>query len=146
MDANTLIGTVTSWIAPVLPLLIDAAKDGASELGKKAAGEAWDGLVGLWKRLSPRVQKDDTSKAIVDQLAANPEDRDSLAAFRMIVGAAVKSDPALAQDLGTMVAELERAMSARAQNVQQAHIHVGGNVDSSTLIIGRDVNVQGGSR
>ena len=52
MDPVSLAGTLTGFLAPLLPYLLKGGEKAAEEVGKKIGGAAWDKATALWARFA----------------------------------------------------------------------------------------------
>jgi hypothetical protein len=110
---------VASLAAEMTPYISAAVSAYGGAVLAKARDEAADATVGLGRRLLQKVfgHQDEPAPlptALAD-LAADPRDGDALAACRMAVRKALLADPALAEEV--------RSMLARAEVSQ--HVHAG---------------------
>lgn len=116
------------------PYLAEAAKAGAKKVGEAAVGRVGKLYGVLKKRLAPEEEK------ALDKLAAQPEDADYQAAFRVTLKERLAADPELRAELAELLRELQ-ASGAVSQVSQTATIVGDGNV--SAQIAGNQNQVWG---
>lgn len=108
-------GDVASLAAEMTPYVSAAVGAYGGAVLAKARDEAADATVGLGRRLLQRIfgtrGEGGPLPGALEDLAADPEDSDALAAVRLLVRKALDADPVLAAEV--------RSMLASAVNVTQ---------------------------
>ena len=132
------IAALASFLAPLLPYVVQAGQKVAGKAADVIGEEAATYAEKLWQRLRPGVESKPAAKDAVEDVAKNPENEDALAALRRQLTKLLEEDEALRADLTKIWDE------ARAANVVTASgersVAVGGDVSSSTIITGDQVN------
>ena len=99
--------TLTAFIAPFLPFLLNLGKKAAetlTERGSQQFGDAaWQKAQRAWKLLSPKVEAKEAAKEVAVDVATNPEDEDSLAALRLQMRKILEKDESLATEIAQLL-------------------------------------------
>ncbi|MEJ2673090.1 MAG: hypothetical protein P8168_13015, partial [Deltaproteobacteria bacterium] len=85
MDPVSLAGTLTAFLAPLLPYLLKGGEKAAEEVGKKFGGVVWDKATALWARLRPKLEARPGAPEAVQEVAQAPEDQASRGALELQV-------------------------------------------------------------
>lgn len=85
MDVGQLAATLTEWLRPALPFLLDAGKKAAEQAGEKLGSETWKTARKLWAKLRPEVEGESPVSAAAGDLASEPDDPDAAARSRTTV-------------------------------------------------------------
>ncbi len=130
------IAALTAFLAPFLPYLVRA--------GERAAGKAADALgdqaggfaKAIWERLKPGVEEKPAAKEAAEDVAANPDNEDAVAALRVQLGKLVEADEELARDLTRIWQEAQAANVVTVTASGERSVAVGGSVEGSTIVTG----------
>jgi hypothetical protein len=130
------IAALTAFLAPFLPYLVRA--------GERAAGAAADALgdqaggfaKAIWERLKPGVEERPAAKEAAEDVAANPDDEDAVAALRLQLRKLVEEDEELARDLTKLWQEAQAANVITVTASGERSVAVGGSVKGSTIVTG----------
>jgi tetratricopeptide (TPR) repeat protein len=125
-DPNEIARQVAPFLAPFLPYLLKAGEKAAEEAGRKLGAAAWEQAQALWTRLRRKKNVEQVAQTV----AALPDNQALREALREEIARALAEDPALAQELAPLVAQI----SASERGVA-AH-----TIEESTIITG-DRNV-----
>lgn len=102
-DIGIIAAAIVSTLAPFLPFLVEVGKAGGEKLAEviaeKGGKAAWERTRALWGRLKARLGKDSEMDGAVKLVAAKPEDESRQAMLAEVLGARLREDPALAQEL-----------------------------------------------
>lgn len=134
MDIVSLTQALVTLLAPLLPYLLKAGEKSAEEIGKNIGDSAWNLAKKIWSRLFPKINPRPAAKEAVDDLVKNPNDPDSIAAFRIQIKKILESDLLLANELHSQIHSINNA--ARDVNINIGGIHVGGNVYGGNFVSG----------
>ena len=107
MDAQ-LISTIANYL---IPYLAKAGEALAEEAGKKVAGDARNGVKGIWEKLRPGVDSKSSLKEAVSDLASSPNDDDMKGAFRTQIRKLLQEDPSVAAEIEKLFRELNQRQS-----------------------------------
>ena len=110
MDTQ-LISTIANYLIPFIPYLAKAGESLAEEAGKKVAGDAWNGVKGIWEKLRPGVDSKSSLKEAVSDLASSPNDDDMKGAFRTQIRKLLQEDPSVAAEIEKLFRELNQHQS-----------------------------------
>jgi hypothetical protein len=116
--------TLTAFLAPFLPALLNlgskAATSAATKAGETAGIQLTDTALNkakaVWEKLRPKVEAKESAKEAVKDVAKAPEDADSQAALRIQLKKILDADPALATAIAQI---LEYADSIAGTRVVQ---------------------------
>ena len=133
------IAALASFLAPLLPYVVQAGQKVAGKAADVIGEEAATYAEKLWQRLRPGVEAEPAAKEAVEKVAKNPEDEAALGSLRDQLEKLLEEDEALKADLTRIWDE------ARAANVVTASgersVAIGRDVSGSTIITGDQVNV-----
>lgn len=104
---------IAAFLAPVMKFLVDATGEAAEKAVEKVGSEAWKYATAIWEKLRPKVDEKPAAKEAANDLAANADDEDALASFRLQLRKLLDD-----QDLAAQVGKLWR--EAEAANVTTA--------------------------
>ncbi|MEM9152674.1 MAG: hypothetical protein AAGB19_19760, partial [Cyanobacteria bacterium P01_F01_bin.3] len=97
------ITTLTTFLAPFLPYLLNPGK-GTAETATNKLGEAsWQKAQVVWAVLKPKVDAKESAKEAAMDVAKNPEDEDSQTVLRVQLKKLLASDAALANQLASLL-------------------------------------------
>jgi hypothetical protein len=142
-----LTQSLTAYLSPFLPYLVDAGKQAAEAAGKEIAGEALAKAKTLWGKLAAAVRRRPAAAEAVDDVARHPADADAQAALRVQLRKILSED----EDLARTVARLLADTGHRAQVIGGGAVAQGpGAVAAGEVAVGRDlhgnVTIGGGGR
>jgi len=136
------IAALTSFLAPLLPMLLDAGERAANAIAEKFGDDVAGFARRLWDKLRNKVEEKDSAKEAAQDVAEHPDDDDSRAALRVQLGKILEGDPDLASELAKIWEEASRAGAVnKVINVTvsgERAVGIGGNVEHSTIITGDD--------
>jgi len=107
MDIGQIAAAVVTTLAPFAPFLADAGKSAGKKLAETIAAKgseaAWKKAQDLWTRITGRAGADEDVKDTARMLARNPADESRQTMLAKALGARLKEDPALAEELLTLL-------------------------------------------
>ena len=134
------VALLVSLLAPCLPGLMSigkkAAEAGAVEGAKKVGEQSAAAAGKIWQRLWPKVSEKAAAKEAAEDVAANPEDADSLGALRNQLKKILESDTALAAEVEALVKEAEHNGQGTRIQVQGDDNQVIGSVGGNAKVVG----------
>ncbi len=136
MDPTTLATTATALLAPYL----------VKALGKAAEkmGEALPAQVGkVWTTITDKFKGKPAAEETAHDLAAQPDDADRQAAFRLQLKKALEQDPAFAAELGQLVVTASEGASSIV-NIGSGAVATHGSVAAGAGGVAVKGNVEGG--
>lgn len=104
-EITQLAQTLTHFLSPALPHLLDVGKKVAEDAGKKLTAAAVEKAKALWSRLGSAVRGRPAAAEAAADVAAAPHDEDARAAFRLQLRKILAEDEDLAKELAGMLAE-----------------------------------------
>jgi hypothetical protein len=131
------IAALTSFLAPLLPYVVQAGQKVAGKAADVIGEEAANYAEKLWQRLRPGVESKPAAKVAVEKVAKSPEDKDALDALRIQLEQLLAEDEALAADLTKIWGQAKAANVVTASG--ERSVAVGGDVSGSTIITGDQV-------
>lgn len=128
MDIPKLVAETATLLTPFLPYLIKggkiAAKAAFEETGKKFTETTWEKAEEVWEKIWSIAKKKVSAKEAIKDAAKNPTEEDAQAAFRRQLTKLIESDKKLFKFISENVT---------IENI----VNVDGNVENSTLIVGK---------
>lgn len=142
-----LTQSLTTYLSPFLPYLVDAGKQAAEAAGKEIAAEALAKAKTLWGKLAAAVRRRPAAAEAAADVARNPDDDDARAALRVQLRKILGDDEELARTIARLLAETGH----RAQVVGGGAVAQGaGAVAGGQVAVGRDLHgdvvIGGGGR
>jgi len=138
MDVNTLAAEIVKFLAPFLPLLVQAGanlgKSSVEAMGEELGETAWKRAKSLWARLRGNAP----IEAAARDVALLPDDADAEAALRLQVRKLLAADTALSRELASF--SQSSTVHTTAAAVGERSVAVAGPVDRSLINTG-DVGV-----
>ncbi len=123
------IASLTAFLAPLLPALLNIG----GRVAKEAADAAGDEAVGfarrLWERLRGHVESKPAAQDAVDDVAAHPEDEDLQTVLKVQLRKLLEDDPQLAAEIGQLWEE------GQAASIVTVNVTASG---AGAVAIGRD--------
>jgi hypothetical protein len=132
------IVALTSFLAPLLPYVVQAGQKVAGRAADVLGEEAANYAEKLWQRLRPGVESKPAAKEAVEDVAKNPKNEDALGALRNQLTKLLEEDEALRADLTKIWDEAKAANVVTASG--ERSVAVGGDVSGSSIITGDQVN------
>lgn len=114
MDLTTLAEAFASLLAPALPHLMQGGQDLVAQAGKELSHDSFQKLKKLWKRLSPRIEEDPSTKKVVEAVARKSDDGTAQGALQFHLREILAADSELARDVLRFVEELPAGASWNA--------------------------------
>lgn len=108
------ISPLVSILTPCLPFLTKAAESASEQIGS----DIWEGAKKIWAKLSPKVENNADAKDAAEKLAARPESEARKAAFQEELELILKDNPALAEEIVQIMAEMENDDNTGVQITQ----------------------------
>jgi hypothetical protein len=138
MDPVSLAGTLTAFLAPLLPYLLKGGEKAAEEVGEKFGSVVWNKASALWARLRPRLEARPGAEEVVQELAQTPEDQASRGALELQVRKILAEDSNLAQEAARWLEEAQRAGAITIITTASGErsVAIGGKVTGGTIITG----------
>ena len=134
------IAALTSFLAPLLPILLDAGERAANTIAEKFGDDVAGFARRLWDKLRNKVEEKDSAKEAAQDVAEHPDDDDRRAALRVQLTKILDEDPELLSELSTIWDEASRAGAvSKVINVTvsgERAVGIGGNVANSTIVTG----------
>ena len=121
-DFDEIARQIVQFLAPFLPYLLKAGEKAAEEAGRKLGAAAWEQAGTLWARL----RRKKAVEQVAQTAAALPDNQALRDALREEIARALAEDPALAQEMTRLVAQIsasERGVAAQT-------------IENSTVITG----------
>jgi hypothetical protein len=123
--------TLTAFLAPFLPALLNLGAKAASGAATKAGETAGTKLTenalnkakAIWEKLHPKVEAKEAAKEAVEDVAKVPDDEDLQTALRVQLKKILEADPDLAEAIAQILQEDAPDGTPGTQIVQ----HVTGN-------------------
>ncbi|MCU0568676.1 MAG: hypothetical protein MUF49_19020 [Oculatellaceae cyanobacterium Prado106] len=105
--------TLTSFLAPFLPVLLNLGTKAAEALATKAgetvgtqvSENALNKAKAVWDKLHPKVEAKEAAKEAAEDVAKAPDDADSQAALRVQIKKILEADPELAEAIAQILQE-----------------------------------------
>ena len=134
------IAALTSFLAPLLPILLDAGERAANTIAEKFGDDVAGFARRLWDKLRNKVEEKDSAKEAAQDVAEHPDDDDRRAALRVQLTKILDEEPELRSELSTIWDEASRAGAvSKVINVTvtgERAVGIGGDVANSTIITG----------
>ncbi|QSJ18549.1 hypothetical protein JYQ62_07180 [Nostoc sp. UHCC 0702] len=142
------VSILTTFLAPFLPYLLKAGEKAIEEAGKKLGekfgGDTWERAKSLWAKLSPKVESDPGTKALVQNVAnaleKNPADEIAKSTLQFQIKTLMENDPTLANEISRLFEEAKQTGSV--SNVIASGVRavaIGGNASGNTISTGDTV-------
>jgi CHAT domain len=116
------IASLTAFLSPFLPFLLDLGKKAAEKATESAAGKfgetAWKKAEGIWDKLQPEVNATPDVKAAIEQVAAKPDSAARQAVLREELEALFKAQPQLLSAIAKIMQD-DNGESAPRIQIQQ---------------------------
>lgn len=128
---------LATLLGPLLPYLLSKTDESAGRAVEAVGSAAWDRAKTIWRILWPKVEAKEGARDVVETLAENPGDEAARGAFQFQLRKILESDSTLAQEVGVIVRQAQRA-GILADN---GAVVIGGDVtaDRGGVAGGRDV-------
>ena len=97
------IKELVDFLAPALPILTMAGEAAVQESAKNLAAETHEAAKGLWDRIRSAVAARPAAQEAVTDLAADPENEDAKAVFRVQLRKLLEENPALAAEVAGLM-------------------------------------------
>ncbi len=97
------IAVLTAFLAPFLPYLMNLGNKAVEGAAQKSGEDAWDKAKTIWKKLQPKVEAKEAALEAATDVAAEPEDEDSVASLRRQLKKILDNEPALAQEIAQLM-------------------------------------------
>jgi len=103
MDPKLLADTLTTFLAPAMPFLIEGGEDLVRKAGKKLGEDGLELAKRLWEKLRPKTDADPVAKAATGEVAKAPERSEAQGMLRLQLERLLEADPDLASELARMM-------------------------------------------
>ena len=133
--------SLTAFLAPFLPYLMKGAQDLTEELGRKLGQEAWKHAKAMWARLRPGVEADEATRAAADAVASEPDDELARGGLAFQLGALLKGDPQLGEEIARLWKKAEEAQVVNVVTVGERGVGVVGPITNSTISTGDQASI-----
>ena len=105
------ISLLVSILTPCLPFLTKAAESASEQIGS----DTWEGAKKIWAKLSPKIENNVDAKDAAEKLAARPESEGRKAVFKEELESILKENPALAEEIAQIMAEMQNDSNTGVQ-------------------------------
>jgi CHAT domain len=116
------IASLTAFLSPFLPFLLDLGKKATEKATESAAGKfgetAWKKAEGVWDKLQPQVEGTPDVKAAIEQVATKPDSAARQAVLREELEALFKAQPQLLSAIAKIMQDDDSESAPRSQ-IQQ---------------------------
>lgn len=109
-DYTQIAVTLTAYLAPFTPYLVEGGKKFAGEAGKAAWGKAQ----GVWEKLKDRFGDDRKIETAAKTVAADPQDDDYQGLLAKALATRLKEDSNFAEELLNAIGGQEAIQKVRA--------------------------------
>ncbi|MDZ7342697.1 MAG: hypothetical protein ONB37_20005 [candidate division KSB1 bacterium] len=135
MELTTLVQTITAFLAPILPYLMQVGERAAEGAINKFGEDTWDHAKQLWGRLFQKLKASPTALKAVKDVAQKPDAQDAQISFRVQLEKLLGADPVLAQEIEQLVAAGQRAGTITIASGEKS-VAIGGSANHSIIITG----------
>ena len=135
MDVNALAQQVTAYLVPFMPYLAKVGEKAAEEAGKKMGADAWELAKSLWMKVRPRTKGGNLAREAEIDLAADPNDEDAKACFRLQLRKLLAQDPQFAQEVATLLRGTSKSGN-KVSALGDRSVAIGGDVHGSIIVTG----------
>jgi hypothetical protein len=97
---------VTQVLSPAMPYLLGVAKEAGDEIGRQAGGAMLARAEALWAKLRGPVEAKEAAREAALDLAADPDRSDARQVLKWQLEKLLRADPALVDELRSLLAEL----------------------------------------
>lgn len=133
MDIQVLAQDASTFLAPLLPFLMQAGNEAAKDIGKKLSAAAVERVHGLWGALRPKLESKPAALEAAQDLALAPENEQIRGAFAWQIEKLLKEDFGFAIEIAQ---RLDEAKSVTVGALGERSVAVGGNVTNTQIITG----------
>lgn len=138
MDITALCAWATSLLVPFLSYLVEPGKKAVEQVAEHIGDEAFELANKTWERIFPNIEAKPSALEAVNDVTLQPEDADSVAAFRKELRKILEQDESLARDIAALFHQAPRWQDGGVVASGKGSIAVGGDVTGSTLIAGNN--------
>jgi hypothetical protein len=128
------ISALTAFLAPFLPYLLQAGQKAASDAADALGEAAWPHAQKLWARIRGKVEEKPAAQEAATDVAKAPQDERARGALELQLEKLFGEDPTLAQDVGQLWDEAQRAGVVIASG--ERAIAVGGSATGNVFVTG----------
>jgi hypothetical protein len=118
VDIGQITAATVTTLAPFMPFLIEAGKAGGKKLAEviaeKGGEAAWEKAQSLWSKLKTRLGDDPEVTIVATMVAAKPEDEPRQTMLAEVLGAHLRENPDLAQELFDLLGRQEAVQQVLA--------------------------------
>lgn len=136
MDIAALAQTVTHWVAPALPYLLNAGEHLKEEAVKTLGENGWGFAKTLWDKLKPKFDEKPAAAEAAQDVAAAPTEEDALAALRLQIKKLLTEDPAFLEEMQKTLETKPTAGAVQVTVSGARAVGIGGSVSGTTIITG----------
>ena len=104
--------TLTTFLAPFLPALINLGSKAAESAAEKFGEDAWEKAKSIWSKLNPKLESKPMAQGAAQELAENPEDEDAREVLAKQLKKLLESDP-------TLMADISQLFNEKSETVQK---------------------------
>jgi len=121
-DPNEIARQIVQFLALFLPYLLKAGEQAAEEAGRQLGAAAWELVQALWARLRRKKNVEQVAQTV----AALPDNQALREALREEIARALAEDPALAQEMTRLVAQISASeRGVAAQTIENSTVTTG---------------------
>ncbi len=130
--------TLTAFLAPFMPYLMERATRSAEKAIDAFGAEAWKCARAIWARLRPTVEKKEAALEAAHALSESPDDEPARGALQFHLRRLLEADSELAAQIGDILNEA-RSAGVMATN-GSVIIHGDIKADRGGISAGRDIH------
>jgi hypothetical protein len=127
-EFSDLSALLTQLLSPAMPYLLGMAKEAGDEIGRQAGGAMLARAEAVWARLRGPVEATEVAREAALELAADPERSDARHVLTRQLEQLLRLQPALAEELDGLLAELGVIQRTRGFVITGGHFAVGGDM------------------
>ncbi|HXV33704.1 MAG TPA: hypothetical protein VD769_06820 [Gaiellaceae bacterium] len=143
MESALEIAALTAFLAPFLPTLVKAGEKAVEKAADAVSDEAFAYAKALWEKLRPGVDAKPAAKEAAEDVAANPDDHDSLVVLKRQLEKLLEDDRQLAGELAAIWEQAAAANVVQVTASGERSVAVGGDVTGSTIVTGDQPRSEG---
>jgi hypothetical protein len=139
--STTTLAALTAFLAPLLPFLMKGGEEAVKEVGKKFGNQIWERAQTLWTTLRPKIESKPAALEVVQDVAKDPTNDTTRAAFLYQLGKLLSEDAQFARELTRLweATEKTREVSNVIASGQRA-VAIGHDAVGTTITTG-DQNI-----
>ena len=129
---------LTTFLAPLLPFLLEKGEEAASQAIDAVGSAAWDRAKAIWSKLHPTLDQDQAARQAAEAVAKDPKDEAAAGALQFQLRNLLQGDPDLANEIAHMLDEAKR--DAVIADNGAVVISGGISADRGGVAAGRDIH------